>query len=226
MTAYSEIVSLLYANLPGSLRSQFNRHSVATELGPMLMRILTPDLRPVNGQLIRSEERGTLTALLDIMSSLNLRFVQDRSEDSDQLVYRLDPPLDVFTQFEGKRSRELGPSRYALRQLVARELEARSKGHVLEGNQAASAADRATAAYRKSQTVAAVKPKAALDFFGRPIKTPEESTLSRKRPSPGAEPLTDSTSSPSRKEGAKVFYRYHEGFSNAVRKPVKISALL
>jgi chromosome transmission fidelity protein 18 len=44
----------------------------------------------VNSQVIKTEERALLTRLVSIMVSLELRFVQDKTEEG-QLVYRLDP---------------------------------------------------------------------------------------------------------------------------------------
>lgn len=44
----------------------------------------------VNQQVIKPEERALLTRLVDIMVALELRFVQERSEEG-QLMYRLDP---------------------------------------------------------------------------------------------------------------------------------------
>lgn len=44
----------------------------------------------VNSQVIRPEEKALLSRLVNIMVSLELRFVQERAEDG-QLVYKLDP---------------------------------------------------------------------------------------------------------------------------------------
>jgi chromosome transmission fidelity protein 18 len=71
------------------------------------------------------------------MVALDLRFVQDKTEDGS-LVYRLDPyvpflgprnqlnsrcsPVDVFVTYDGKRSSDIAISRYAIRQLVANEV--------------------------------------------------------------------------------------------------------
>lgn len=89
------------------------RHLVSTpimqlEFAPYINRIISPPLRPVcfafllswciflsdniqvNSQVIRPEEKALLTRLVDIMASLELRFVQEKAEDG-QLVYRLDP---------------------------------------------------------------------------------------------------------------------------------------
>lgn len=283
-SAFNEIASQIVSVLPANVRSQFNRQSVVTELGPSLMRILTPDLRPINNQLSRAEDKQSFASLVSIMTWLNVRFVQDKiSEDeasvtgqtAGQLVYKLDPPLDVFTQFEGKRSKEIGPSRFAVRQLVAREMERqmlrRNAGVEARNDDAGSTSKSATAIYRcKGDKVDAArdaletkKEKSAVDFFGRPI-VPKSASLrvgmstepivqcmgGQKRKvsddiSCGASELTPTTTLAAGDVNAanhdatapaavdlvqddkiKVFYRYHEGFSNAVRRPVKISSLL
>jgi chromosome transmission fidelity protein 18 len=70
----------------------------------------------------RPDERITLAAVVQIMLGLNLNFVQDRAEEG-QLIYRLEPALDAFVQYEGKRSTTVGPARFAVRQMIAREME-------------------------------------------------------------------------------------------------------
>ena len=82
---------------------------------PFINRIISPPLRPVssfyvipsltvglnalsfflpviqvNSQVIRPQEKALMSRLVDIMASLELRFVQERAEDG-QLTYRLDP---------------------------------------------------------------------------------------------------------------------------------------
>ncbi|SPO23599.1 related to CTF18 - Chromosome Transmission Fidelity factor [Ustilago trichophora] len=282
-SAFNEIASQVIGNLPANVRSQFNRHSVITELGPSLMRILTPDLRPINNQLSRAEDKQAFGSLVSIMTSLNIKFVQDKISEEEaaatgqsagQLVYKLDPPLDIFTQFEGKRSKEVGPSRFAVRQLVAREMERqllRKNAGVEDGeDDAGSASKSATAIYRsKSANADAArdsiknkKEKMAVDFFGRPIvqksasvpaalsavPIPEGMGGRKRKVADGrASSATDVTcvvdDQPAQSDDAsaaeakdetagdgdgkiKVFYRYHEGFSNAVRRPMKISSLL
>lgn len=44
----------------------------------------------VNSQIIRPLEKALMVRLVDIMSSLELRFVQEKADDG-QLSYRLDP---------------------------------------------------------------------------------------------------------------------------------------
>lgn len=57
------------------------------------------------------------------MLDLGISYVQDRNEEG-QVVYKLDPPIDVFSSFEGKRGVDLPAARFNLRQLISKELEA------------------------------------------------------------------------------------------------------
>jgi chromosome transmission fidelity protein 18 len=51
---------------------------------------MVTDISQVNSQVIKPEERALLSRLVDIMSTLELQFFQERAEDG-QLTYRLDP---------------------------------------------------------------------------------------------------------------------------------------
>ncbi|KAL0574691.1 Chromosome transmission fidelity protein 18 [Marasmius crinis-equi] len=108
----------------GDFRHLGNKPILQMEFAPMLNRIINPPLRPLNNQIIRPEERTILSRLVDIMSTLELRFVQERTEDG-QLTYRLDPPVDVFVTYDGKRAADMAVPRYAVRHLVAGEIDTR-----------------------------------------------------------------------------------------------------
>ncbi|KAL9940432.1 hypothetical protein V8E36_001137 [Tilletia maclaganii] len=285
-TAFSEITTSLHGSLPPTLRTQFNAPAVITELGPSLMRMLNPDLRPVNNQLVRTEERRTMAALVNIMLHLNLRFVQDRTEDGS-LVMRLEPPLDAFVQYDGRRSKDVAASRFAVRQLAVKEMDvevrrrrAGLRGEDTELTGRSAGAQKVLAQYlpdggreggrggeggAESAFLKTRPPeKAAVDFFGRAILKEVKPLLIPKISGDGkgkGKAVTTSSSSrvgplgfeesdlghagsastasgdhgdeqdvgedgerPSKK--VKVFFRYHEGFSNAVRKKITLSQLL
>lgn len=189
------------------------------------------------------------------MMHLNLYFVQDRNE-AGSLIYRLEPALDAFTQFEGRGSKEIGPTRHAVRALVAREMEAarlRLNNKANEIDLGGNTAGKAMAVYRRkdggkganglngmaSSVLSNGKKDAgqSLDFFGRVV---EKKVEKKSQPSPdqdGDDPFADSqvaakaASIDDEENGraqkkVKVFYRHHEGSSNAVRKPVKLNSLL
>ncbi|KAH9846087.1 P-loop containing nucleoside triphosphate hydrolase protein [Lenzites betulinus] len=201
-----------------------NEPLLQLEIAPYLNRIISPPLRPVNSQVIRPAEKALLARLVDIMATLELRFMQEKSEDG-QLVYRLDPPIDVFVTYDGKRAADIAVSRYAVRHLVAAEIDAqviarhadsldRSKG----GEKAAFFAGHGKDPAETEHPVAKRarhddKPteKIAVDFFGRPIK--EKSEPGGVKAAPKAQPY-------------RVAFKFNEGNSAAVRKPVKVSAFL
>lgn len=140
--------------------------------------------------MVRPEEKATLTSVVSIMLGLNLSMVQDRTEEGT-LIYRLDPALDAFVQYEGKRSKEVAPARYAIRHAIAHEMNtakariraAGSDAVDLEGTPidykalAAKAAAGAIAVYKRDEEAdkaalaaqVAQQKSAAIDFFGRPV---------------------------------------------------------
>ncbi|KAG8815262.1 hypothetical protein FRC19_001139 [Serendipita sp. 401] len=79
----------------GSKKASSYRHLVAKEVlplefAPLLNRIISPPLKPVNRQIIKPEEKVVVSRLVDIMVALDLRFVQEKQDDG-VLVYRLEP---------------------------------------------------------------------------------------------------------------------------------------
>lgn len=229
----------IYKSFSGFLRTAVRhgghyRHLVSTpilhmEFAPLINRIISPPLRPVNSQIIRPEERALMKRLVHIMASLELRFVQERAEDG-VLSYRLDPPIDVFVTYDGKRATDISVSRYAVRHLVAGEIDAKlierdanivEKGkrgkHDFFGNSTKSGeldlenSEHPSKRAKKDTTDVADKPPT--DFFGRLITVPSAS----------------SAKAAVRKNVEKkyrVSYRFAEGNSAAVRRPVKINMFL
>ncbi|KAJ7744945.1 P-loop containing nucleoside triphosphate hydrolase protein [Mycena maculata] len=231
-------------------RSGDYRHLVSTpilqlEFAPFINRIISPPLRPVNSQVIKPGERALLTRLVDIMSTLELQFFQERAEDG-QLTYRLDPPIDVFVTYDGKRAADISVSRYAVRHIVAGEIEAQlisRKVDIVErakrgkhdffgkSSTTKNAEDGDTFSSptkppngdasgppnkraRTEATVVDIADKPPTDFFGRLIT--------------GA-PSLSTTKAAERKNVEKkyrVTYKFKEGNSAAVRKPIKMQAFM
>jgi chromosome transmission fidelity protein 18 len=46
-SAHQEIADMLSKALPMHIKSLFTGHNIVAELAPLLMRIITPDLKPV-----------------------------------------------------------------------------------------------------------------------------------------------------------------------------------
>ncbi|KAI0780454.1 P-loop containing nucleoside triphosphate hydrolase protein [Trametes elegans] len=209
----------------GNFRHFANEPLLQLEIAPYINRIISPPLRPVNSQVIRPAEKALLARLVDIMAALELRFFQDKNEDG-QLVYRLDPPIDVFVTYDGKRAADIAVSRYAVRHLVAAEIDAQVIARHAEGAEKTKSGKAGLFAARRKAGADDAEPvakrarqdekpaeKIAVDFFGRPIIPKEE-------------PGTGGTATTSNVKPYRISYRFREGNSAAVRKPVKVSAFL
>lgn len=217
------------------------------EFAPYLNRIISPPLRPVNSQIIKPAERALVSRLVEIMISLGLRFVQERADDG-QLVYRLDPPIDVFVTYDGKRAADIATSRYAVRHLIAAEIDAalaanpvdvapkggnsRRSGYsskkilveqpddgansleVVDKDDPPQLDEDQLRVHKRPRPADQVEEKAPVDFFGRPIAAP------RKVSGPGAARSAEALTA------FRTTYRYFEGNSAAVRKPVKVASFL
>ncbi|KAH9966853.1 P-loop containing nucleoside triphosphate hydrolase protein [Russula dissimulans] len=239
------------ARSAGQFRDLVSEPVLILEFAPLLNRIICPPIRPVNSQVIRPEEKAMLSRLVNIMVSLELRFVQERAEDG-QIVYKLDPPVDSFVTYDGKRAADIPPPRYAVRHLVATEIDAqiavrhaeaieRTKATKSlaffggarddrdadenvpsrqedEGMLVSSSVDVTVEPPRKrNKTTPAdldAVEKPAMDFFGRPIMI---STADKNKPPSSRKSVTPAY---------RVSFKFKEGNSAAVRKPVKMASFL
>lgn len=126
--------------------------------------------------------------------------------------------LVAFSKMTGISSAS-APVRYAVRQVLDQEYRKETLRKQSDAKNAAngrsfngqSAKDQGGTARKVSGD--AVK----RDFFGRVIQEPVRETTETENGSP-----SDETS----KAGRKVWVTYHEGFSNAVRKPISMGELL
>lgn len=193
-----EAIAALHARVPAANAPFYDRRTLAADVGPALTRILSPDLRWV-AQTATPECQPALAQLVDTMLLYGMQFEPERNEHG-ALVHRLQPSLDVFAQYEGMPC-DVGPPRHGARPLVQRALEQERQRR--RGVPASQGRGTPRALHAPSRP-------ALHDFFGRPVPPPDTPAPGA---APGAAPL-------------RVFYRYHEGYSNAVRKSIPLSALL
>ncbi|KAL3462325.1 hypothetical protein BJX64DRAFT_259302 [Aspergillus heterothallicus] len=217
---------------------------VAVELVPNIVRMLSPDVKPVlvRGSEQRSvasvrkdSERVLVDAAVRVMTGLGVTFEKVRVEGEGGAhggwAYRMEPPLDTLVAYAKATglSSTSGPVRYAVRQVLDQEyrkesIRKHSEALSKTGGKSAKASSKDTDG---TDPTAAVKAKIGgnavkRDFFGRIIQEP---------------PATDIDSQVSKKSGfvqqksgsssgRKVWVTYHDGFSNAVRKPISMAELL
>lgn len=211
LTETHELVATLRAHLPSSTQPFYSRAAIATELGPALVKILSPDLKRVRSSPLTqpapqtsAEAQHAMHALVDTMLSLSLTFAPDRTEEG-ALVWRLHPPLDRFGTYGSETRCDVGPARHGVRQQVQRELEREAARR-----RPLDAPERSTQTARTGAAEAPARSLVTYDFFGRPVA-----------PAPATQPTA-----PDARPELRVFFRFHEGYSNAVRKTIRLSALL
>ncbi|KAI1326221.1 hypothetical protein F5Y16DRAFT_235708 [Xylariaceae sp. FL0255] len=245
------LLQILQAQLPPTLMRSFrSAEDVSTEFLPYLIRMISPDVKPVvvggsgdakgTASVRKDTERVMVQRAASILAEIGVELQRGKIEDQSpfsrgaQWVYRMEPDLDVLATFESSAAVLHGtqaPIRYAVRQVLDQELQ---KANIMRDNLARQARykagnPRASEDYlfdNKENVIAAVKNSlpdipVKKDFFGRIIKA-----------SPLSE--TNANNAGKRKSGAaplgkaerKVWVTYHEGLNNAVRKPISLDEFL
>lgn len=210
----------------------------------------------INSQLTNEGEQAAAQHAVDVMLSLGIRFVSDKNDAGntiyriepplDEFVEGLQDDLAVLRAVgTGGDAPDAEPSKgtsggsgFAVRHYLAREL-AKAEVQRAEQAKAAEAAANGDArahgadltkdfmAHGHAGPVLNLGPEVpvAKDFFGRPIVI--KPTLARTTAGEGDDG-TGAEAVPVRRvrPHPKVTFRYNEGFSNAVRKNVKLNDLL
>ncbi|KAL8952832.1 MAG: hypothetical protein Q9222_001267 [Ikaeria aurantiellina] len=218
---------------------------IATGLLPHLISILTPDVKPVivggSGEqkgivsVRKAGERQKIERAVNVMSTTGIVFQRCRVEmaQGTNYVYRMEPPVDALTMFDSAdcSGLTLTPTRYAVRQALDQEyqkflIQQRAAaalarlGGAITGQETKNVKDgkQVSNSERGGAQVTAVK----RDFFGRVLDEElikDETSLTSRRDA------LQSGQSASQRTGGNVFVSFHEGYSNAVRKPITLAEL-
>jgi chromosome transmission fidelity protein 18 len=221
---------------------------LATELAPLVNCILSPQVNPVlvggSGYPVASVRKDTEKKLVaravSAMEATGVRFQKVRVEASSGAAggsgwaFRMDPPLDAVCLFSTSAKPGVEPVRYAVRQVLDQEcrkataLKQKEAREARMGALSAFAAAAAAVTVEDSARSVEVRPtrKVKRDFFGRLViekdnaKTGEvedAGSLKKRRRLGGEE-----------REGrdVDVWVSYNEGFSNAVKKGIRLDELM
>ncbi|RKF61642.1 Chromosome transmission fidelity protein 18 [Erysiphe neolycopersici] len=239
------ILSSLIASFDATnLRNFQNPENVAIDFLPCLVRMLSPEVKPIIvgggggrrpvGSVRRESEKIMVERTVNIMNSFGIVFEQgklesDHAGNTTSLVYRMKPPLDDLVFFETANTSTTSRSvRYAVRQVLDQEYQKRltiqtnplnstslyrlgenglHNNHNIPKERQENTSDRGLTTTDIER-----------DFFGRIITGSAASSN------------VDSTQVKKSCIGQpgdhRVWVTYHEGFSNAVRKPLSIENLL
>ncbi|KAI8084232.1 P-loop containing nucleoside triphosphate hydrolase protein [Gilbertella persicaria] len=212
--SYENLIAIFLAGIHPQKRRNLTKEMIVQELVPLLLHVISPDLKPVNQQLIKPSEKAKLMRLVDIMIEFGLSFVQEKNEEG-QFIFKLEPPVEQLVQYQLSTSKTILPKQYAVRQMIAHEIET----EIIRRREEASHSrnkDVKKPELTKSKSNERIKPKdtskqISLDFFGR-----------------ACTPKAKATTTSAKMEGnaTLISYRYHEGFSNAVRKPMSVQMFI
>lgn len=181
------------------------RKDLIVKILPWVFNLLGLNIRSVNPNLLKQDEKLKLEKLVNLMVQFGLTYVQKKME-SGQYVYDLEPPIDQLLQFSQKTSKTTLPASYTIRQNISTEIE-RAQYRIEEGKilKRGGIPKKQSSKPKDVSKNASAIPK---DFFGRPIEVKQDKKEVK------------------RTDMYPIMYKFHEGFSNAVRKRITIGELL
>lgn len=245
--------SALLQSLQSSLSTELSRlfsstDDIATDLLPYLLRMVSPNVNPVvvggsgndksTASVRKASEQLLVQRAVQAMAASGVRFERTKVSSTDNTVgptaygaewiYRMEPSLDEMGVFEtgGKGfGASGGKTRYAVRQVLDQEWKKAEKKRAEAARlarfrgPAAGEDDAGTSDKQKVAGQPAIKGLTAVkrDFFGRPIVAQHPQ---------GSEEEAKSMDEGMGGEERRVWVTYHEGFSNAVRKPITLAELM
>ncbi|XP_071946299.1 chromosome transmission fidelity protein 18 homolog [Antedon mediterranea] len=220
----TNILTSLCSEVTPYIKRNLNNEVAIMQVLPPLLTIIQPSFRPINPQLFNSLEKHQMSSLVSSMIAYNLTYQQERSPEG-QYNYVLDPNLEELVRFSGMPP--VKQMTYAAKQMIAREIEVEKLRRTEEVIPIKKPAEKEKQAATKKKPVVPrhlkkLQPKKlveeedkpATDFFGRVIT---KKVLS-----------TDATTggSVTNKSSSSLWYKFNEGFTNAIRKNIYIQELL
>lgn len=210
------------------------------EMLPAILSVVQPTLRPVNTHLFSAREKAELANVVNIHIAFNITYQQERSLETGQYEYRMDPDVESVVCFpETKRPVNLS---YGIKQLVAHEIElermrridaAKAEFALSAKGSGSGPNSREHSPSRDTENEVVVTPRGskktvnhlakleakpisvktavATDFFGRAIKVD---------PSKVKQKITNEIVK------SDIWFKFREGYSNAVRRNVKMKDLM
>ncbi|KAK2595953.1 Chromosome transmission fidelity protein 18 [Conoideocrella luteorostrata] len=242
----SQLQALQAQLSPTLTRSFRSPEDIATEFLPYLIRLVSPDVKPVvvGGSLgsmasVRKEtEKIMVKRASEVLAEVGITLQKGKIESETiggrgpQFVYRLEPDIDSLSAFEsGTFLSALAPTRYAVRQVLDQEL---ALTIALRENNARQARFRAGAG--AGAGAAHVTAPMATDnkenLQGVTTEAKEGTLIKRDffgriiEAKPLAEIDGNIMEKRMKRKERKVWVTYHEGLNNAVRKPISLEEFL
>jgi chromosome transmission fidelity protein 18 len=220
--------------------------SIACELLPYTLRMLSPEVKPViihssalgtaksapTASVRKASEKALVARAVQCMVATGVRFEKSRVEVETRSipggwVFRMEPPLDSLGTMETLKGGEATLSvRYAVRQVLEMEWKKEDTRREEEIRRARMGGDPAlydlTPLTGKDKEVGRLDARvlgAKKDFFGRVVTV-------LPRYEENGDVVVEKKEVVGKAEEHRVWVKYQEGFSNAVRKPITMRELM
>lgn len=252
---HTSILTAIHASLASPRLAQTFKDpaSIAMELAPLVSRMLAPQISPVMvggsanavASVRRDGEKKLVVRAVSAMEAVGARLEKVRVEAAQGIAtgaagwaYRLDPPLDAVGLYPTlARGAGCGgePVRYAVRQVLDQECY---KSRALRDKAAREARMGALSSVappypspappaeekEQQQVQVQTKTKPKRDFFGRPVAVaPVEGEAGEGKAGTGEGPRKKRKVVAAARD---VWVTYNEGFSNAVRKGIRLDEFM
>ncbi|KAF3767966.1 P-loop containing nucleoside triphosphate hydrolase protein [Cryphonectria parasitica EP155] len=246
------LLQALQGQLPPALMRAFRSpEDIATDFLPFLVRLISPDVRPVVvggstdkgavASVRKDTEREMVRRAAEVLAEVGISLLKGKIEDASSLsttgrsqwVYRMDPDLDMLSTFETAGANVLAtqiPVRYAVRQVLDQELQKTIAAHEAAARQARFKAGGTTDDVAIDiHILSDDKENAGLKKF--PILPIIKKDFFGRVIVETALPLSETDGNNGKRQGEgkaehKVWVTYHEGLNNAVRKPLTLEEFL
>ncbi|KAK4470345.1 hypothetical protein MN116_005908 [Schistosoma mekongi] len=201
-----------------------------------LLVLIASTLRPLSAQLYSQQEKLALNKLVNLMVNLGLNWLAEQDTESNEVQYQLDPSLDLVACFT--KSNSLKSLGYATKQFIARELEIERvrrtesmiyqnvnkpdicSNTIVKSDCKLSLENSVDASIQKPEHAITKSSKVKKDFFGRIICDKVKSLNTVNTTEAGCVDKSESILS------GDIYYRFKEGYTNAVRRPVTMREFL
>ncbi|KAI0599975.1 hypothetical protein F4775DRAFT_83925 [Biscogniauxia sp. FL1348] len=249
------MLQALLAQLPPTLMRSFrSAEDISVEFLPYLIRLVSPDVKPVvvggsgsgTASVRKETEKVMVKRAADVLAQVGVELHRGKIETESafsrgpQWVYRMEPDLDMLATFETSAAVILGtqaPTRYAVRQVLDQELQRAKTLREASARQARFRASNPTATeeaiFHDKENLKAQRAAANKDTL--PAIPVKKDFFGRVIIKPDVRPLQETDGNGERRKQddeplgkgeSKVWVTYHEGLNNAVRKPITLGELL
>ncbi|KAI0890368.1 uncharacterized protein GGS22DRAFT_194466 [Annulohypoxylon maeteangense] len=251
------MLQAMQAQLPATLMRSFrSAEDIATDFLPYLVRLVSPDVKPVvvggsgdqkgTASVRKDTEKAMVKRAAETLAEVGIELQRGKIETESpfsrgpQWVYRMEPDLDILSTFETSAAIIHGtqaPTRYAVRQVLDQELQkAKLERERLSRQARFTGGNPNGAAPEDMPLVFNDKENKGPKIADLPILGVKKDFFGRIIQTTEARALreTDGNGRPISKGGdgslkkgeTKVWVTFHEGLNNAVRKPISLDELL